>query len=89
MSISKDIFEKIISNKKLTENESYDIAKKVINGNLNSYEVTSLLSFFFMRGETFNEIFSFVKILRNKMDKISLRGDLMDTCGTGGDNKNS
>ena len=57
MSISKDIFEKIISNKKLTENESYDIAKKVINGNLNSYEVTSLLSFFFMRGETFNEIF--------------------------------
>ena len=40
-----------------------------------------------MRGETFNEIFSFVKILRNKMDKISLRGDLMDTCGTGGDKK--
>ena len=49
MSISKDIFEKIISNKKLTENESYDIAKKVINGNLNSYEVTSLLSFFYER----------------------------------------
>ncbi len=89
MSISKDIFDKVISQKKLSENESFDIAKRVINGNLDSYQVTSLLCFLFVRGETFNEIFAFVKILRNKMDKISLGGDLMDTCGTGGDNKNS
>ncbi len=89
MSIPPKILKKVINNLPLSQNECDEIAKKVINGDLNSNQIASLLSFLFMRGESFNEIFAFVEILRNKMDRISLKGNLMDTCGTGGDNKNS
>ena len=35
------------------------------------------------------KIKSFVFYLKNKAVKIRINGDIMDTCGTGGDNKNS
>ena len=89
MSLPEKIFNKLITKSSLSEKDCDQIAQKVINEDLNSYQISSLLSFLFIRGESFNEIYSFVKILRNKMDKISLSNNLMDTCGTGGDNKNS
>ena len=89
MSLPEKIFNKLITKSSLSEKDCDQIAQKVINEDLDSYQLSSLLSFLFIRGESFNEIYSFVKILRNKMDKISLSNDLMDTCGTGGDNKNS
>ncbi len=89
MSLPEKIFNKLITKSSLSEKDCDQIAQKVINEDLDSYQISSLLSFLFIRGESFNEIYSFVKILRNKMDKISLSNNLMDTCGTGGDNKNS
>jgi anthranilate phosphoribosyltransferase len=89
MSLPEKIFNKLITKSSLSEKDCDQIAQKVVNEDLDSYQISSLLSFLFVRGESFNEIYSFVKILRNKMDKISLSNNLMDTCGTGGDNKNS
>ena len=89
MSLPEKIFNKLITKSSLSEKDCDQIAQKVVNEDLDSFQISSLLSFLFVRGESFNEIYSFVKILRNKMDKISLSNNLMDTCGTGGDNKNS
>ena len=50
--------------------------------NINSYT-------FIPKKETFEEIFGFVEYLKSKCKKITLKGKIMDTCGTGGDNKNS
>ena len=83
MSLPEKIFNKLITKSSLSEKDCDQIAQKVINEDLDSYQISSLLSFLFIRGESFNEIYSFVKILRNKMDKISLSNNLMDTCGTG------
>ena len=84
-----NILKKIQNNHEFTELESDFIAEKIINEELNHVQISSLLTFLFLRGETFKEVFSFVKVLRKKMKKISLTGPVMDTCGTGGDNKNS
>ena len=65
------------------------LAENIINRKINDYEIVSLLSFLFQNGEKYEEIFAFIKVLRKKMSKIFLSGSIMDTCGTGGDNKNS
>ena len=89
MSNNKNLTDKIINGSVLNEFESNLLAENIINRKINDYEIVSLLSFLFQNGEKYEEIFAFIKILRKKMNKISLTGSIMDTCGTGGDNKNS
>ena len=89
MSKNKNLIDKIIDGSVLSESESNLFAENVINRKINDYEIVSLLSFLFQNGEKYEEIFAFVKLLRKKMKKISLSGSIMDTCGTGGDYKNS
>lgn len=85
----QNIIYKIKNNDLLTDHECNLIAEKIINKSIDDIQISSLLSFLFIKGETFNEIYPFVKILRNKMKKININGSIMDTCGTGGDHKNS
>jgi len=51
--------------------------------------LSSILTLLFIKGESYEEIKSFVFYLKNKAIKININSDVMDTCGTGGDNKNS
>ncbi len=83
------IINKILKNSKLSQSESDFISQGVLEEKFDEYQIVSLLSFLFKKGESFEEIYAFVKILRKKMRKISLSGQIMDTCGTGGDHKNS
>jgi len=83
------IINKILKNSQLSQSESDYISQGVLEEKFDEYQIVSLLSFLFKKGESFEEIYAFVKILRKKMIKISLPGQIMDTCGTGGDHKNS
>ncbi len=89
MNKSKIIFDKIAKKISLSPSESYNLAEKIVNQEYNNNQISSLLTFLFIKGESHEEIYSFIKILRKKMKKVNLSGKLMDTCGTGGDNKNS
>ncbi len=82
------IFEKLCK-ESLIQSECDFIAKKIINGDLSDIQIASILTLLYKKGESFEEIFSFIKYLKLKMIKTSLQGEIMDTCGTGGDNKNS
>jgi len=82
------IIQKLCKNS-LIESESDFIAKKIINKDINDVQIASILTLLYQKGESFEEIFSFIKFLRIKMKKFSLHGQIMDTCGTGGDSKNS
>ena len=85
LSIIKKLHNKI----DLNEKESDYIAENIINEHYDNNQISSFLTFLSVKGESFIEIYSFVKLLRKKMIKLSLSGDIMDTCGTGGDHKNS
>jgi anthranilate phosphoribosyltransferase len=89
MSKTKEVLKKITNKLLLTSQDSDYLAKLIFNERLNNYQMASILTFLFVKGESFAEIFSFVKFLKTKMKKIALKGSLMDTCGTGGDNMNS
>ncbi len=89
MNKTKIIFEKLASQTSLSPLENQQLAEKIINKEFDDNQISSLLTFLFVKGESFEEIYSFIKILRNKMNKVNLTGKIMDTCGTGGDKKGS
>ena len=85
----QNIFNNLIQKINLNERESDLLVKKIFNNELNTTQISVILTLMYQKGESFEEIFSFVKYLKSKSLKLKLNGDFIDTCGTGGDNKNS
>lgn len=82
----KEIFEKLLENKNLTEMETYNIFKEIMEGKLSPVKISAFLTLLKVKKETPDEITGAAKLLREKMIKINLkRGKICDTCGTGGD----
>ncbi len=83
------ILEKLIKSIDLNHFESDLLVKKIFKKEIDDVCLSSILTLLFVKGESYDEIKSFVFYLKKKATKIRLNGDIMDTCGTGGDNKNS
>jgi len=63
---------------------------EIIEGQATPAQVSAFLIGLRMKGETPDEIFSFVKILREKALRIELNEEeVVDLCGTGGDEKST
>ena len=61
------IINKILKNSQLSQSESDYISQGVLEEKFDEYQIVSLLSFLFKKGESFEEIYAFLKILRKKM----------------------
>ena len=85
----QNIFNNLIQKINLSEKQSDLLVKKIFNNGLNTTQISVILTLMYQKGESFEEIYSFVKYLKSKSLKLKLNGDFIDTCGTGGDNKNS
>ena len=86
----KNIFTKLLEKEDLTENESQNLVKSIFQKQeITDIQLSSLLSLLNQKRESHIEILTFVNFLKTKAKKVNISGDLMDTCGTGGDNKNS
>ena len=83
------IQEKILKGDNLSIRESEFLFEKIFDGTLNKEKISSILTILSYRGESYEEIYGAVKVLEKKSKKINLNGKLLDTCGTGGDNKKS
>lgn len=80
------IFNKLLENQVLTENESYSVFKKIMESKVSPVQIAAFLSLLKMKGEQPSEISGAVKLLREKALKIKIKKKLIcDTCGTGGD----
>ena len=73
----------------LNAKESETLFTAIFDGKLNNEQISSILAIFSFRGECFEEILGAINILKKRSKKIKLTGQLIDTCGTGGDNKKS
>ncbi len=89
MNTIKKIFYKLLKANELNVSESEELFEEIIEKKLNLVQISSILSLMTAKGETFNEIYGALLVLSNKAKKIKLSSDLIDTCGTGGDNKGS
>ena len=81
------IFKKLLAKKDLNLVESDFLVKKIFSSDFNSNQLSSILTLLFQKKECFEEIFAFSQYLKSRCKKINVKGDFMDTCGTGGDKK--
>ncbi len=85
----KLILEKIYNKENLNIKESTFIFNKIMNGDFNDIEITSILIGLKLKIETIEEIIGASKVMRDKSLKISSPKNTIDTCGTGGDMKDT
>jgi len=87
----KNIIQKVLDGKNLTETEAKRAMKTIMSGKANNSQIAAFLTAMRMKGETPTEIAAFATVMRNFANSISprVKGCLVDMCGTGGDNLNT
>ena len=85
----QNIFDTLMQKKDLDERQSDFLVKKIFNRETDPVQTAIILTLMHQKGESFEEIYSFIKYLKSKSLKLNLKGNFLDTCGTGGDSKNS
>ncbi len=89
MSNTEKLINKISNNKNLTFEESKKIFLDIMSGNMKEELIYKFLKELSSKGETSDEIAGGVYVLREKALKVKTSEDIIDTCGTGGDGKNT
>ncbi len=83
----------IIENLKKGQNLSFEESKILFNdlmeGKHDESSIIEILELLLKKGETKNELAGGIYVLREKASKVKTEQDTIDTCGTGGDGKNS
>ena len=83
------IIKKISEGKNLTFDESKSIFLSIMSGGMSEDLIYKFLIGLSEKGETSEEIAGGVYVLREKALKVKASEDIIDTCGTGGDGKNT
>ncbi len=83
------VLRKLAEGDTLSEEEAYDLACKMLRGELQGVEIAAVLTAMRVRGESPDEVVGFARALRDNCIKVPLLEDervhLLDTAGTGGD----
>ncbi len=86
----KQAIQTVIDFQNLSFMDSYTVASHIMNGATTDAQISALLISLRLKGETIDEISGFVKAMREKAISIPCKNNtLIDTCGTGGDQKNT
>ena len=85
----EELIEKICLGKNLSFEESKLIFLHIMNGNATEELIYKFLTCLSSKGETSDEIAGGVYTLRKKALKVKAPENIIDTCGTGGDGKNT
>ncbi|GIP32399.1 anthranilate phosphoribosyltransferase [Paenibacillus sp. J2TS4] len=81
---------KVIAGQNLERNEAGEVMSAIMEGEATSAQIGSLMTAMAMKGETIDEITGFAESMRGKAHRVSTEQyELLDTCGTGGDGKNT
>tara|TARA_B100001029_G_scaffold94551_1_gene77642 strand:+ start:439 stop:1431 length:993 start_codon:yes stop_codon:yes gene_type:complete len=79
---------KLTNKENLSFDESKQAFKILMNGKAHEQEIYDFLTLLSAKGEVSDEIAGGVYILREKSKRVNVK-DCVDTCGTGGDGKNT
>ncbi|MDA1317310.1 MAG: anthranilate phosphoribosyltransferase [bacterium] len=75
--------------KNLTQQETQRLIERMMNGGMSQYDMAETLKNLAQKGETPDEILGAIHALRSNMQTIQASAGSIDTCGTGGDGKNT
>ncbi len=83
------IVEKLYNKENLSFEEAKNLFTQIMEGKFQDEKIISLLESFILKGETKDELAGGIYVLRDKATRVNVSEDTIDTCGTGGDGKNS
>ncbi|MBI1820730.1 MAG: anthranilate phosphoribosyltransferase [Nitrospirae bacterium] len=79
---------KLVEKTHLSEEEAYSVMKLIMEGGATESQIAAYMTALRMKGETVAEIVGSAKAMREKAIRITSKDRLIvDTCGTGGDQK--
>ena len=83
----KECIQKLVNGADLTYEESTAAMKEIMSGEATNAQIGAFLTALRTKGETSEEITAFTTVMKECCHKIhpSVKGRLVDTCGTGGD----
>lgn len=83
-----DAIRKVVEGKHLGREEMHDVFSAVMDGLTSDVQKSALLVALRMKGETPDEITGAALAMRERVTPLTVdRGDVIDTCGTGGDGR--
>lgn len=80
-----DAIAKLVRCESLTEDEAVAAFEVIMHGDATPSQIAGFLVALRIKGETVDEITGFARTVRAMATPIEIQGDLLDTCGTGGD----
>ena len=84
----KQFLEKLQNKENLNFEESKDVFQILMEGKASEQEIFDFLTLLSAKGEVSDEIAGGVHVLREKSKRVNIK-NCVDTCGTGGDGKNT
>ena len=86
----KEYLEKVINKEDLSFDESYSAMSEIMNGEVNNSHLAGFLIALKAKGERPAEVAGFAKAMQGKSIKVNCSDEnVIDVCGTGGDNSGS
>ncbi|MDW8034076.1 MAG: anthranilate phosphoribosyltransferase [Nitrososphaerota archaeon] len=83
----RDCIAKLVRKEDLLPDEAEEAMTEIMSGKASDAQIASFITALRMKGETVEEITAFASVMRRFCIRInpSITGNLVDTCGTGGD----
>ncbi|MAK12541.1 MAG: anthranilate phosphoribosyltransferase [Candidatus Pelagibacter sp.] len=85
----ENIISKTSDKKSLNIEESKFLFQEIMNGKMSDQTIKEVLVNLSDKGESVEEITGGAIVLKEKSLKVNIEGDIIDTCGTGGDEKST
>jgi anthranilate phosphoribosyltransferase len=80
--------ERVVNRVNLSEADTIDVMNEIMTGEATPLQVAAFLTALRMKGETVEEITGAARVMREKAHRVKVGSKtILDTCGTGGDQK--
>jgi len=84
----REAIEKLVNRVNLSEDETITVMNEIMTGEATPLQVAAFLTALRMKGETVEEITGAARVMREKAHRVNVQfKPVLDTCGTGGDQK--
>jgi anthranilate phosphoribosyltransferase len=84
----REAIDKLVNRDNLSEAATVDVMNQIMTGEATPLQVASFLTALRMKGETVEEITGAARVMRAKAHRVQVGSkNVLDTCGTGGDQK--
>lgn len=83
----KEAIAAVASGRALEMDEASEAMEEIVSGEATPSQISALAVALKMKGETAGEIAGLARVMRREAVKVEISGDVVDTCGTGGDGR--